>query len=666
MNGIINMLAGLPLLSLLLLFLIFQSPGQDWRGSVLSAAIVWGVLITVLTETLSLFRVLTFSSVLVLWLITDIALLFIYYRLVKRGKRSLNFPERPKLTPVSLVLLGGIVCIVATVGLIAVVAPPNNWDSMTYHLARVVHWIQNRSVAHYPTYYSAQLVHPPFAEFVIMHLRILSRGDRLANLVQWLSMIGSIIGVSLIAKQLGADQRGQIFAAIFCATIPMGILQASSTQNDYAVAFWLVCIAHSILLALPEKKIPLPLVLSIGASLGLAVFTKSSGYIYAFPLMVWFFLAKLNRLRWKLWKPISIVTLIFLSLNWGHYSRNFDLYGNPISVAEYSADYKIEVYSLPTWISNIIRNLSLHVDIIRYLGLQDFITPTTGISHKLISIIHSVLGVNMNDPRTTYPLKSYTVPGLSFDENVAGNPLHLFLIALAIIVFVFNKELRTKKDVIGYVLALICGFLLLCWMLKIQPYQSRHHLSIFVLFSSFVGLVFNKSWNCHVLMILAVIMIVASIPFMVNNKYRPIAAEQNIFNTSRNELYFTNRKHLKEPYFATVDFLKKQNCETIGLSLGGTPIPSGTYWEYPFWVLLQENNPQTIRFEHILHPDNRSQAKSKIYPHNNFNPCAIIAVRGSKEEPVKEMVVQSSNYVSAWSANSDQINVLIKERVEVK
>lgn len=660
------MLAGLPLLSLLLLFLIFQYPGQDWRGSVLSAAIVWGVLITVFTETLSLFRVLTFSSVLVLWLITDIALLFIYYRLVKRGKRSLTFPEPPKLTPVSLVLLGGVVCIVATVGLIAVVAPPNNWDSMTYHMARVVHWIQNRSVAHYPTYYSAQLVHPPFAEFVIMHLQILSRGDRWANLVQWLSMVGSIIGVSLIAKQLGADQRGQIFAAIFCATIPMGILQASSTQNDYAVAFWLVGLAHYILLTLPEKKIPLPLVLSIGASLGLAVFTKSSGYIYAFPLMVWFFLAKLNRLRWKLWKPIGIVTLIFLSLNWGHYSRNFDLYGNPISVAEYSADYKIEVYSLLTWISNIIRNLSLHVDIVRYLGLQEFITPITGISHKLISIIHSVLGIDMNDPRTTWPLNSYTVPGLSFDENVAGNPLHLFLIALAIIVFVFNKELRTKTNVIGYVLALMGGFLLLCWMLKIQPYQSRHHLSVFVLFSSFVGLVFAKSWNRHVVMMVAVIMLVASIPFMVNNKYRPIAAEQNIFNTSRNALYFTNRKHLKDSYFATADFLKKQNCKTIGFSLGGTAVPSGTYWEYPFWILLQENSSKIIRFEHILHPENRSHAKSKIYPHNNFNPCAIIAVRSSKEEPVKEMVVQSSTYVSAWSANSDQINVLIKDGGDVK
>ncbi|MCL2930746.1 MAG: hypothetical protein MGG11_00090 [Trichodesmium sp. MAG_R03] len=112
----------------------------------------------------------------------------------------------------------------ATIGLIAMVAPPNNWDSMTYHMSRVVHWMQNQSVAHYPTYNLPQLFHPPFAEFTITHLQILSGGDIFANLVKWLSAL-SIIGVSLIAKQLGAKEQGQVFAVVFCATLPMGILK---------------------------------------------------------------------------------------------------------------------------------------------------------------------------------------------------------------------------------------------------------------------------------------------------------------------------------------------------------------------------------------------------------------------------------------------------------
>ena len=652
------MLACLPLISLILLFLIFWSPDKDWRSAALSAAIVWGVLVTAFTEILSLFRFLTSGSVLALWLLAIVALGSIYYRLIKKGKRSLNPLIVTKITPVSLVLLSGVVFIVTTVGLIAVVAPPNTWDSMTYHMSRVVHWIQNHSVAHYPTHDSNQLIHPPLAEFAIMHLQLLSGSDHFANLVQWFSMVGTILGVSLIAKQLGADKRGQIFAAVFCATIPMGILQSSSTQNDYVVCFWLVCLAYYVLLVLPYKTPPTRLLLGIGASLGLAVLTKSSGYIYAFPFMVWFFFWNLNRMGWKLWRPICVVTVIFLSLNFSHYLRNLDLYGTPIAT-EGSRHYSVEVYSLPTLISNVLRNLSLHVDIVRHLGLQGFITPITGKVEKLISIIHTFLGVDINDPRTTARFL-YKVPGLSFDENIAGNSLHFFLILLAIALFIAHKKLRIQKEIIGYLLTLIGGFFLFCFMFKFMIYHSRHHLSIFVLFSAFVGLVFSKSWNRHIVAVIAVILLGTSMPWVFANKFRPIAAENNIFNTSRTELYFTNRPQLKDPYLEAVDFLKTQECSNIGLSLGGrTGKAPNFYWEYPFWPLLQKNNEQqVVRFEHI-YPQNTSNEKSKIYPHNNFIPCAIIAVRSSREEPIEEIEFKSGTYVQKLSVKP--VTVLMKQ-----
>lgn len=361
---------------------------EDWRSNFLSLAVILGVFITASTEILSLFKSLTFGTVLGFWIITIGLFIYFYYRQIKQGKQFLNISGISKITPVSLVLLSGVVFIVAIVGITAIVSPPNNWDSMTYHMPRVVHWIQNHSVAHYPTYDSAQLVHPPFAEFVIMHLQILSGGDRLANLVQWFSMVGCIIGVSLIAKQLGADSRGQIFAAVFCTSIPMGILQASSTQNDYVIAFWIVCLAHYFLAILPYKNPPIRLVCAIGASLGLAILSKSSGYIFAFSFMVGLFVWYVNRLRWRMWRFAVIVTAIFVLINLGHYWRNIDLYGSPIATVDYTDDYKIEVYSLPTFLSNIIRNLSLHVDIVRHLHLQNFITPITGKVERLVEIIH--------------------------------------------------------------------------------------------------------------------------------------------------------------------------------------------------------------------------------------------------------------------------------------
>lgn len=654
------MLAGLLFTSLVLIFLVFDNPERDWRSSVLSAGVVWGVLVTFFTEFLSLLQIITFGWVLALWLLTNIALGWIYYRLIKTGKRRLYLPQIPKITPVTLVLLSGVTFIIAAVSVIAIVAPPNNWDSMTYHMARVVHWIQNRHLAHYPTYYSAQLVHPPFAELVILHLQILSGGDRFANLVQTFSMIGSIIGVSLIAKQLGADKRGQILASVFCATLPMGILQASSTQNDYAVCFWVVCLAHYILLTLPYRNPPLNLILGIGASCGLAVFTKSSGYIYAFPFMVWFFLWYVNQMRWKMWKPISIISVFFLSLNVAHYLRNYGLYGNPLSTAEYSLHYKPEIYSLPTWISNIIRNLSLHADIVRHLGLQGIIEPTTGKATKLITIIHGFLGLDINDPRSTYPLNSYTgVPGLSLDENVAGNPLHLLLIFLAIGIFIFYKKLRNNREVMIYLLCLIFSFSLICWMLKLQPYQSRHHLALFVLFSAFVGLIFCQTWNRHFITALAVILLVTSMQFVFINKFRPIATDKNIFNSTRNEIYFIQRPQLIKPYFEAVDFMKTTSCNDIGLSLGTEKVPYGRHWEYPFWILLNENQSRVYKFKHILNPENFYALRPEMYPYKDFKPCAIIAVRRDKEPPVATMNFENNKYVKKWS--SQPITILMAQ-----
>ena len=210
-------------------------------------------------------------------------------------------------------LLGGVLFIVAGVGLIAVVAPPNNWDSMTYHMSRVAHWMQNRSVGHYPTSYVPQLYHPPGAEFAIMHFQIITGGDRFANLIQWLSMVGSAIAVSLIAKQLGANLRGQVFAAVFAATLPMGILQGSSTQNDYAVCFWVVCFVGCGLAGLSAGITGFN-TFKIGASLGLALLTKTTAYIFCLPFIVWFIVAGIKGFRRKMLQPILIIAAVTFCL----------------------------------------------------------------------------------------------------------------------------------------------------------------------------------------------------------------------------------------------------------------------------------------------------------------------------------------------------------------
>jgi hypothetical protein len=147
---------------------------------------------------------------------------------------------------------------------------------MTYHLTRVMHWQQDRSLDFYATSIQRQLHLTPGAEYVTLHLQLLSGGDRLANLPQWFASMGSLFVVSLIAARLGATARGQALAALFCATLPMGILQSTSTQNDFVVAYWLACLVALVTDATTRGW---PWVLALGAALGLATLTKATAFV---------------------------------------------------------------------------------------------------------------------------------------------------------------------------------------------------------------------------------------------------------------------------------------------------------------------------------------------------------------------------------------------------
>jgi hypothetical protein len=142
------MLIGLPLLGYLLLLCLARHRGAGRRQSFVIAALIWGVIAIFLTEALSLVQSLRVIWIAVGWAIIDLALfiLVLPYLRLWRGWRV----ER-KFNGFEIVWLGGIAFTVILTALIALIAPPNQIDVMSYHLPRIVFWLQNRSVAFYPT-----------------------------------------------------------------------------------------------------------------------------------------------------------------------------------------------------------------------------------------------------------------------------------------------------------------------------------------------------------------------------------------------------------------------------------------------------------------------------------------------------------------------------------
>ncbi len=628
------MLVSLPFIALIFLFLTFRCRNNCWRSSILSAAIVWGLLLTTITEVLSLGRLLTLEWLVRGWFLIDSAIIFIYFKTARKAQKHTSLAldsSAIKLPLPFILLLYSIAFIAAIVGLIALIAPSNNWDSMSYRMARVVHWIQNHSVAHYPTSYLPQLYQKPWSEFTIMHLQILSGGDRFANLVQWFSMVGSVIGVSLIAKQLGADWRGQILSAVVCATIPMGILQASSTQGDYVVSFWLVCFVCCVLSIVQESKVvdanPFKAnSFKTGASLGLAFFAKATAYIYAFPFFIWLLVAIVKRCKWRSWKPVFEIAAVVFLMNVSHEIRNIDLFGQILASGR--EKYTNDIFNISVLLSNIIRNVCLHLYIPVKTG-KDFVV-------ELVRLIHTFLGVSVSDPRTTWPGSEFNIPILatSLHEDTAPNTIHLFTIVATVILFLKEKILKVKILSL-YLICLISDFLLFCLLLKWQPWHSRLHLPVFVLFSAFIGTVLptalsHRRIQHKVLQIVASILILSSLPWVLCNQTRPLVSTLetisspskyvNIFNTSRIDQYFVNRKYLKNRYVEAASLINSSDCSKVGLSI------TRNEWEYPLWMLLQKDAQKQYQIEQV-NVENISAKKSQIYPHKDFIPCSMISVQ---------------------------------------
>jgi 4-amino-4-deoxy-L-arabinose transferase-like glycosyltransferase len=634
------MFAILPLLSLILLSLIFYKRGNCWRSSILLSAVSWGVLVTFSTELLSIFRELTFEGLLTFWLLVDLVLPLIYVKSVKTKRVVREFNLSSPRSPFQNALIGSIFAIVAAIGFIALIAPPNNWDSMTYHLGRIVHWMQDRSIAHYPTHILRQLYSGPWPGFTLTLLYVLGEGDQLLNLMQWFSMTGSIIGVSLIAEQLGGDQRAQIFAATVCATIPMGILQGSSTQTDYVTAFWLVCFVYFTLSTI-QSRISWNSVLAMSASLGLAFLTKVTGYIYAFPFCLWLFFSGIRQLGWRVWKPMLMTAVIVVSLNIGQWWRNLELFGSLFGPTGQSA----KVFSIPIVLSNIIRNLALHLS-----------TPVRSINLgtiQVIKLIHQLLGVDVSDPRITSP------PGQKFDllslinhEDQAGNLIHLLLLTVCIVFFVLRgSQLRNRtQSLLGtYLIAVVSGFLLFCILVVWSPWRSRLHLSVFVLASAFIGVVMSDLIKRKIANTIAVGVVTLSLIWVLFNESRPLLMNsqivesrkvENIFNTRRADQYFINRPNIEGDYLSAVDFLKSQSCSQVGLIIGGDT------WEYPLWKFGKDAFQRPMQIEHI-NVDNGSAIKTALYPHRDFIPCAILTTKPS-EAQLQTISFKNKTYQHSW------------------
>ncbi len=170
----------------------------------------------------------------------------------------------------------------------ALIYPPNNWDSMTYHMARVAHWMQNRSVAYYPTSIDRQNVMGPGAEYLILFFQVLTKSDFLANCIQLLSYIIILLSLEYLGRLIHLPRRMRTWITLICATAPMALMQATSTQNDLVASmmFLAVVISGARIFCGKIGRMQKGEYFLLGASIGSAFLVKPTALVVAAPLFI--------------------------------------------------------------------------------------------------------------------------------------------------------------------------------------------------------------------------------------------------------------------------------------------------------------------------------------------------------------------------------------------
>ena len=117
---------------------------------------------------------------------------------------------------------------------------PYNADSMAYHCACILHWIQNRTVDYYPTNVFTQLHSPPMAEYVVMQTYFLFESDVAFNLVQWYACTIDAAPINFICRKLNVQREVALVGSLLMITMPIAIAESSTTQVDLFSGVWLL------------------------------------------------------------------------------------------------------------------------------------------------------------------------------------------------------------------------------------------------------------------------------------------------------------------------------------------------------------------------------------------------------------------------------------------
>lgn len=565
---------------LLLITGLGYSFSRNLKEYLLGSTLGFCVFIVITTELLSFFDCLNLTCLGTVWGLVFILLIYFFFKKKKEILVEINSKKRTIKTLFSSfrryekALVGIIILFIMVLFFQGVAYPPNNWDSLTYHMSRIMYWIGNENVNHFPSHILRHLYQPPFAEYFILHVNLLNGNDYFSNSIQLFFLVHTVLAIWALLDCFKFSWFYKLLAAFLAITIPSVLLQATTTKNDIVCSFFIITVLFFCIKS--YRHYSLKNLLLLGLSIGLAFLTKGTAYLYLAPILLGFailsFLKLIKNPSLKIVINSTIALTVIIILNFGHYYRNYKLAGNLLNIDAAEAKmYSNDEMNEKLLLSNLLKNSGLH------LGY-----PIGKKSDEIIRALHQKINVPIDNPKTNYYGTPYQGPvEISTHEDLVPNLINFILVLICFFQLILSCFTNFKKNKIALLFGsiILIQAILFAAYLKWQPWHTRLHIPIFLLSVPLIIIsAKNSKWYRYV--------VIASIPFLAYgfcfyslfNRIRPLVKNRpytlNIkIEDSRYKKYFSNQLHLYPEYFEIASKIYDESPKKIGLTL--------TDWEYP-------------------------------------------------------------------------------------
>jgi hypothetical protein len=353
--------------------------------------------------------------------------------------------------------------------------------------------------------------------------------------------------------------------------------------------------------------------LALGAALGLALLTKATAYLFVPWLLAAVILPRARSLSLRSLRMAAAALICALLFNAPQYARNLQLSGSILGFDSPHGDgffrWRNETFGWKQTASNVLRNTS------EQLGGRSE-TRNREVYNWTVRA-HQWLGIDVNDPATTWRWTTFEPPRNTNHEADANSKWHILILWIAAAIVAW-RALRTRD--VGptlYALALLCGFVAFCAYLKWQPYETRLFLPLLAASSPLVGAAVDRGLHPLIQILLCIFLLSAARRPALENWLRPLEGPRSVLHVPRDDQYFSDMLQFNNgpAYKAAAQLLAMPECRLIGIDSTDLAL------EYPLMALLLEQKPQTL-FVH----SGVQNASSRFRPPVAGTPCAVVCL----------------------------------------